>query len=428
MVPNPNYQRALILYQQGRHADAEKELRQALTADPHDALMHAVLALCLTEQLRYREATEEAQQAVGLAPDLPQAHYALAKVLFDRQRFGESVDAINEAIRLDSYDPDHFALLAAIRMQQRAWPTALEAAEKALELDPQHPSATNLRAMALVQLGRRADAADTLGDALSRDPENDVTHANQGWALLHRGEPRKALEHFREALRLNPTSEWAQAGIVEALKAKNFIYRWMLLYFLYMSRLSGRTQMFIMIGGYVGYRIAIKQAQTNPSIAPILWPIVIAYIIFAVMTWLSVPLFNLMLRLSKFGRLVLSREQTITSTIIGFLLLGGIIGVALRFILDDLWYFLPALVLGLLTAPVSMIFNCERGWPRYSMAGVTLLIAGLGIMGAGLLYFERYEESAHLAEIGGRLFQYFAYGILLSQFFGPALTSARVQR
>jgi tetratricopeptide (TPR) repeat protein len=425
---SPLYQRALILHQQGRHADAEKELRQALAGDPHDPLMHAMLALCLTEQLRYRDATAEAEQAIGLAPDLPQGHYAMAKVMFDRQRFGEAIDSIRQAIELDSYDPDHFALLSAIRMQQRAWPAALEAAEKALELDPQHPGAVNLRATALVQLGRRADAADTLGDALARDPENDVTHANQGWALLHRGEPRKALEHFREALRLNPDSEWARAGIVEALKAKNFIYRWMLLYFLYMSRLSGRTQMMIMIGGYVGYRIAIGQTQTNPNLAPILWPLVIAYIIFAVMTWLSAPLFNLLLRLSKFGRLVLSREQTITSTIVGVLLAGALASVVLQFALGNFWFFLPAIVLGLLIAPVSMIYLCEKGWPRYVMVAATLVLAALGAAGAGLLYLEQIGGPERLLKLGAALFQFFTYGVLLSQFFGQALTSARVQR
>src|SRR3954453_19947186 len=112
-----SYQRALILQQQRRYADAERELRQALAQDPHDARMHAVLALALNAQQRFREATDEAQAAVGLAPDEAFGHYALAKVLFDRNRFQEAAFVINEAVRLDAYNADHFALLWASRFQ-----------------------------------------------------------------------------------------------------------------------------------------------------------------------------------------------------------------------------------------------------------------------------------------------------------------------
>ena len=60
--------------------------------------------------------------------------------------------------------------------------------------------------------------------------------------VLHQAQPKAALEHFREALRLDPNLQYAQAGIVEALKARNPIYRWMLGYFLWMGRLSDRAK------------------------------------------------------------------------------------------------------------------------------------------------------------------------------------------
>ena len=134
--------------------------------------------------------------------------------------------------------PTTSACWPASRSAGAAGPRPSTAAERGLAIDPEHNVCTNLRAMALVQLGRKDEAAETLGSALANDPENALTHANQGWALLHQGDHQRALEHFREALRIDPELEWAQAGIVEALKAQYLIYRLMLRFFLWMGRQS----------------------------------------------------------------------------------------------------------------------------------------------------------------------------------------------
>ena len=120
----------------------------------------------------------------------------------------------------------------------------------------------------MVKLGRRGEAGAASTRQLSRDPEDAYSHANQGWTLLHRGDPRKALEHFRESLRLDPDLEWARAGIVEALKARYVVYRWVLMYFLFMARFSERAQWIILLGGYLGYRMLINVAKSHPPLAP----------------------------------------------------------------------------------------------------------------------------------------------------------------
>ena len=257
-----------------------------------------------------------------MAPDLPFAHYVRGRVLHARDRHEEAEAAVAEAIRLDSENPDYFWLAGAIQFERRRWSAALSLAEQGLAVDPEHAGCVNLRAMALVQLGRKGEAGQAIGAALARDPDNAVTHANQGWALLHQGDHQKVLEHFREALRLEPELEWARAGIVEALKARNVVYRWMLRYFLWMSRLSSQAQWGIILGGYFGYRMLATVARKHEGVAPYAWALMIAYIGFAVMTWLADPLFNLLLRLNRFGRLALSRKQVVSSNCIGLLLLA----------------------------------------------------------------------------------------------------------
>ena len=415
------WQRALLLHHQGRHGDAERELRQHLSGDPHDPLAHALLAMCLAEQERFDAAEQEADAAVGLGPDVPMAHFARARVLTDRRRYAEAEAAVREAIRLDPDSPSFFSLLAAILYEQNRWADALAAAERGLEVDPEHDGCVNFRAMALVKLGRRDEAGATIGAALARDPGNELTHANQGWAQLHRGEHRKALEHFREALRLNPNFEYARAGVVEALKARHLIYRWMLRYFLWMSRLGGRARWGIILGGWFGYQLLRGVVRSNPETGIIAYPLMIAYVGFVLLTWLSVPLFNLLLRLNRYGRYALSREQRITSNWVALLLLAaaGCVVAGLATGADVL--ISAALICFVLVFPASAVMRCERGWPRAVMLAATLALAAVG---AGIIQ----ADLAHAHQRGGALFLVFLVATLASLIAANWLSHVRTTR
>jgi tetratricopeptide (TPR) repeat protein len=391
---NPNIQRGLLLYQQSRYDQAADELRQGLAVDPHNAYAHSLLALCLSEREDFKAATEEAQQAVHLEPDSAYSHYTLAKVLHDRDRDDEALPVINEALRLDASEPSYFALLSAIHLKERQWPAALDAAEQGLRLDPEHTGCTNLRAIALVNLGRKTEAGLTIDAALARNPDNSVTHANQGWTLLHQGEPKKALEHFREALRLDPDNEWARRGIIEALKARNIIYAVMLKYFFFMSKLRKQAQWGVILGAYFGYRVLSVVSHESPNLRPWLLPLQIIYVMFVLMTWIADPFFNLMLRLNRFGRLALSREQILASNWLGLCLLLALLSLAgcLVFGFNSPWL-ITALVFGALLLPVAGTFKCPTGTPRTGMAIYTSLLACAGMIAISLMFFANGRET-----------------------------------
>ncbi len=377
---NPNLQRGLLLYQQSRFELAEPELRQALAAEPDDAYAHALLALCLVGREQFEEATREAKQAIVLSPDFGFAHFALGHVLRDRLHFNEALVAANEALRLEPEDADYCALLSQIRLDQRNWPAALAAAERGLQFDPDNVSCTNLRAMSLVKLGRREEAGATIDTALAHNPDNAVTHANQGWILLEQNDPKRALEHFREALRLDPTNEWARAGIVEALKARNIIYGAMLRYFLWMAKLPASAQWGVIIGGYFLNRALGAAAKSNPDLAPWILPIRAIYLTIVLLTWTADPLFNLLLRLNKFGRLALSDEQSTASTWFAAVVLPALasLGLCLVFGFNSI-FLLFAFVFGLLMIPVAGVFKASKGWPRTLLMSYTAALAIAGI-------------------------------------------------
>jgi tetratricopeptide (TPR) repeat protein len=427
--------RARLLLGQGRWEPAEGELRAALGEDPGDPEALALLALALLgraeghdpdSRRRLDEAERAAGDAVAAAPDQAFPHHVRGRVLLARRREEEAVAAALEAIRLQPEEPDHRALLGQARFSQRRWAEALAAAEEGLRLDPEDAACARLRALALVQSGRREEASETLRAALARDPDDASTHTALGWARLEAGDAQAALTHFQEALRLDPTEEGARAGIVEALKARHRLYALFLRYLMFMAKLTPGQQWGIVIGGWLAYRGLWGVTKDRPELAPWLYPLIGLYLAFVLLSWLGRPLFNLALRLDRFGRHALSDDQRQ-----GANLVGAALGAALLAI--GVWaatghWLASACALGavLLLLPLSAIHSCDPGWPRRMM---TLYTLGLGACGLALLAIGLLPAPPAAAErLVGLLVNVFLFGSLLSGFVANALVAARPQR
>ena len=416
-------ERGTLLYQTGRYDLAEQQYRAALVAEPSNALAHAMVGLCLLHREQFDDAADEARQAIQLRPDWAVGYATLSAVLSARRRWPQAADAIEQAIRLDPFNPGHRGTLAGIRSQERRWADALAAADAGLAIDPGNAACVNVRGQALVNLGRREEAGVTLAGALARDPHSAVTHANQGWTLLHAGDHRAALEHFREALRIDPNQQWAKAGIVEALKARNVIYRVMLRYFLFMSRMSRQVQWGIIVGGYVGDRLLGAAAEDHPAVRPYVLPVMVAYGLFAVMTWLAGPAFNLMLRVDRFGRHVLSPSQRRASNGFGLCLLAAAALAVTWGVTADVRFLVAAAVVGLLSIPVTSVFRLPSGWPRWTMVAVAAAVALIGAaLVARLFVGDVAVVSANTIGLT------FVYGILGANLIANALAGVQVRR
>lgn len=414
-----HFARGRLLLEQSRYGDAEREFRQALVDDPNQAEAHSLLALCLVQKQAYAEATEEAGQAVHLDPENWFGYYALSIVYADRKRYDEAAGALDEALRLAPTLALLWGHRAAIQCDQEQWQAALVSAETGLQFDAEDPRCTNLRAVALVKLGRKKEAEGVVAEALQRDPDNPFSHANQGWTLLEQGRIREAKEHFREALRLDPELGIARGGMLEALKAGNPVYRLLLNYFLWMAKLSPGARWGVVIGMYVAFRILGGIGRTMPEAEPYVRPLLWAYIVFALFTWLGSPVFNLVLRLNRYGRYLLSPDQRKGSNLVGLCLLGALLSAVAGLALESPLWLYTALGCGLFLLPASAIYNCDAGWPRTAMTSIAggLALCGLAAWSAGLAGWEG----------AGGLAVLFMLGCALSTWVANWLTSAEVR-
>jgi hypothetical protein len=249
-----------------------------------------------------------------------------------------------------------------------------------------------------------------------------MAHANRGWALLSSGDHRAAMESFREALRLDPELEWARMGLINAMKARNIIYRMVLHFFLWMSRLSRQAQWGIIIGLYIGFRLVRGVAQANPELAPITLPLIIAYVIFAYLTWTAVPFFNLILRLDRVGRYVLKPSEILAANCVGMCILVGIAGVAWTLYTGDFLGLILAGMCLVLVIPISAAFAAEPGWPRQAM---TAYVAAMIAIAVAILIGDKVAPDANFM---GSLISLFLLGAILSSWVGNALAMARPTR
>lgn len=377
---DPHLLRGEMLLSQNRHQLAEQEFRQSLLERPDYGPTHAMLALALLYQERLQEAADEAGIAVGLAPEFDKAHYIHSIVLEFANCYPEAQQAIQQAISIDSNSPDNFAQLARIHLAQKKWAAAKEAAQRGLEIDPEHDASQNMLAMALQKLGQPALAIEQLTSALHRNPDDSWSHANLGWALIEQARHQEALQHFAEALRLEPDNESARYGIVTAMKGRYFIYRIVLAYFLWMSKLNAKFMWVIVFAGLIAQNAIHSIMVERPEWTPWLMPLEFSYIAFVLLTWIADPLFNLLLSLNRFGRLALSQDERRAANLVAAMLLLAMFalmryGWSNPYGLDRFAgvYFLLAI------APFSRLFHAEPGWPRWAIAGIGVVLVACAL-------------------------------------------------
>lgn len=379
-----NYiERGRLLLVQNRYQEAVDEFKKELATNPSNPYAMGLIAECHIAQKEYPHAVDMAERAVGVEADNPVLYYILGRSYFYSQRIRDARQAIASGQVLDPANANFFLLKGNIDYYQDEWNAALDAAECGLELAPENVSLINLRARSLVQLNRTKEAELTLDYALHKAPENTYAHANKGWVAVEKDNYDTAVNHFKEALRLDPMNEYAKTGLKEAIKGKNILYRYILKYFLWMSKKTEGGRWTFVIGAYLIYQLILQAVKWSPNLAPFLYPIIGFYIISVFSSWIAVPIANLFLRLHPLGKYALDKDEMVASNIVGGLGVIGIISLAASYVMNQEVLLLFGGLCLMLLIPVGGLFSTSKDSKVRSY--LTIYAAALGVLGLTLI-------------------------------------------
>ena len=415
MIENNRLSKVEILIQQKKYPDAEKVLTDLLTEDVNSIPVLSLLAEVNIQQDKFDKANSIVDNAIGLSPDSSHLFFIKSRIAIQQDKLSEAERHIQQAIELDPFDADYFAILASIRLARKQFHEALETANKALEIDAENLLALNTRSTALNKLNRKEESFKTIEGALREDPNNPYTHANFGWSLLEKGDHKKALEHFKEALSNDPTLEYAQSGMLEALKATNPVYRIFLMYSFWMSNLTAKYQWGVIIGFYIGFRLLRSLASNNEALQPYLTPLVILLALIAFSTWVITPISNLFLRFNKYGQLLLSRKEKISSNFVAIGLVAFIAGLILYCALSDEKMLSVAVFGFAMMVPLGSMFSPSKN--EYALLLYTIALAITGLIAIGITFStgELFNSMTVVFVLGFVAFQWVANYILIKE-------------
>ena len=370
-------ERGRLLLMNNRPADAERFLRECLSQDPTNVSALHLLAVCLqSADKREREALEVIDRAIGLEPEWSALHTRRSMILSSLQRTKEARIAAQTAITLSPEDSAAHAAHAYSYLGEARWAEAEAGARTALTFDADDTLAQNVLSQSLVFQKKTAASQADVAARLSRNPEDPFTHYNAGYAALREGDYRKAEGHFLEALRLDASFDAAREGLLESFRARNAFYRGYLRYTFAMTRLSERTRMTVIVGGYLVYRFGVQMLKgVSPVLASIL---ILAYFLFATWTFVARGVGNLLILADRRARQALRRRELLEGLLVGG---GVVIGLPLLLfgLVVDNWIYvfvggafvIPAIPLALFLRAKARTMQFVYG----AAAGVVILCA-----------------------------------------------------
>lgn len=386
---NRHYERANHLVDQGRFDMAVAELMTYLSEYPDDAQALSLLAFCQLRLGQFEQATESAHGAIAADPSDGQGFYMLSVIMRERNEPKDAMEAIQTALSLNPAEPGYLVALAHLHFDGKRWEEALAAAQLAAERQPSHLGAINAVATALIRLRRVSEAAQALENALEQAPEDSQTLADMGWLELDRNRYGDALTHFQAALAQEPEMEWAREGLMHALRARYPVYGLVLRYTLWMSKHSHRLQQQITLATYVGARVFGELLKRYPGLAVFAAPLLVVWRLFCYLTWTVRAGSTLLLRMTKYGRALVNRDEVLESNLVGGFWLSALVLWCYHYFIDPFALqgkIGPALFL---TLPMvwSATFDCHVGWPRQLSAAISVVMTTAGLLGLLFLSF-----------------------------------------
>lgn len=211
------FERVERLRELGRLADAEREARAALAADPEDPGLLSSLAAVLLSAERHAEGLGVAEAACAADPDQERAHRLRGLLASRLGRHPEAIWACWTAVTLAPEEP--YAALGYATALQAAGrlADALAVARRAASLDPALAHAHLMVADISANLGRRKAARAAYAEVLRLEPDHAVARHDLAVQDFRSQRMGRALRGLIDAGELDPTMPQVLTNVAAVL-------------------------------------------------------------------------------------------------------------------------------------------------------------------------------------------------------------------
>ncbi len=199
----------------GKDAEALRDFRTVLTADPANAIAHLDAGLSDYNMGKFGEAGEESSAALAISPGYIKAEVLLAKSLGQRGELAEAAAEFQRILQAnpESYDAhDGLGTLAAMRGD---WRESVQQLLAALAIEPAAAETHNTLGGVYLRTGDFASARTQFQEAVRIKPDYAQAHYNLGFVLLRLSDRAAARDEFQKALSADPNYSAAREALAE---------------------------------------------------------------------------------------------------------------------------------------------------------------------------------------------------------------------
>jgi len=174
---------AVILIEQGMHAEAAEHLHKAIQLDPKCWYAYANLGVISQRQGKLDEAAACFETAVKLKPDHFESHANLGKILLEKGMPDRAKEHFRAAAQIDPQDAASHANLGRYLLQRALFEEAAAQFEACLASHPRFIDARLMLGRALAAEGKYAEALGHFGTACEMEPGNLQAVNDLAWLL-----------------------------------------------------------------------------------------------------------------------------------------------------------------------------------------------------------------------------------------------------
>jgi tetratricopeptide (TPR) repeat protein len=188
---------------QGRHDEAEVELKRVIAIDPHEPRANRALSALYIATERV-PAAEEPLKVLAASGTEPGARFVLADYYIVTKRIGEATSMLNEMSRDTAFFAQAQVRLALIEYEAGRAAQADRIIDATLRKEPRHPTVLLMKARLLAERQQFDEALQRVNAALAVESKSVEAQFLRGSILTAKNDPVEAISAFNRVLMVRP--------------------------------------------------------------------------------------------------------------------------------------------------------------------------------------------------------------------------------